>query len=532
MRRPRLWTVLLAGNLVLLALPLTGVWMLRIYESALIRQTESELIAQAAMLAATFRAGWLGNGGMERLDAMPKVKSESELSVHAPGQRTWPPLTAVLDLADDPILPAPGEAAPTSQAPDAAAKAAGAQLLTVLRETQTLTLAAIRVVDAGGIVVASTAGEIGQSLMAQHEVAAALAGAAVSTLRTRTIEGEKPSLDSISRTSTRRVFFALPAVESGRVLGAVMLSRTPRSIGQTLYGKRYQLGMLALILLGGGALVAWVTALAVSRPVRAVMLQAHRAAGGERGAVTPLASPMTREIAALSASIASMAATLEQRADYIRGFAAEISHEFKTPLASLHGTIELLRDHLATMSEAERQRFLDNLQGDVDRLNRLVQRLLDLARADMRQRTGAERTDLSKALPSLAARCREQGLDMTAEGPATTMFAAIDPDSLETALGNLAENVRVHADGASATLSWRHDKATTVIRLADTGPGISPGNAARVFDRFFTTARDRGGTGLGLAIVRSQLASFGGTIALLPGTRGATFEITLPRAES
>lgn len=532
MRRPRLWTVLLAGNLLLLALPLTGVWMLRIYESALIRQTESELIAQAAVLAATYRAAWLGNGGAARLGAMPTVKPDADLTAFAPGQRPWPPLTAVLDLADDPILPPPGEAAPANQQADPAATAAGVQMQGVLREAQTLTLAGIRIVDTAGIVVASTAGEIGQSLIAQHEVAAALAGAAVSTLRNRTIEGEKPSLDSISRASTRRVFFALPAVEGGRVLGAVMLSRTPRSIGQALYGKRYQLGMLALILLGGGALVAWATALTVSRPVRAVMLQAHRAVGGERGAVTPLANPMTREIAALSTSIASMAATLEQRADYIRGFAAEISHEFKTPLASLHGTIELLRDHLAAMSDIERRRFLDNLRGDVDRLTRLVQRLLDLARADMRQRSGEERTDLSKTLPSLAARYEEQGLRIAAEGCAKPVLAAIDPDSLETVLGNLAENIRVHANGASATLSWRHDGGTVVIRLADTGPGISSGNASRVFDRFFTTARDRGGTGLGLVIARSQLAAFGGTIALLPGTRGATFEIRLPMAKA
>ena len=64
--------------------------------------------------------------------------------------------------------------------------------------------------------------------------------------------------------------------------------------------------------------------------------------------------------------------------------------------------------------------------------------------------------------------------------------------------------------------------------MEDDGPGVSPGNAARVFDPFFTTARDRGGTGLGLAIVRALIAAHGGTIALVPSPRGASFRIELP----
>jgi len=64
--------------------------------------------------------------------------------------------------------------------------------------------------------------------------------------------------------------------------------------------------------------------------------------------------------------------------------------------------------------------------------------------------------------------------------------------------------------------------------VEDDGPGVSPGNAARVFDPFFTTARDRGGTGLGLAIVRALIAAHGGTIALVPSARGAAFQIGLP----
>src|SRR5262249_59320687 len=124
-----------------------------------------------------------------------------------------------------------------------------------------------------GIVVASTGGELGLSLAAQEEVAAALDGRLVSSLRRRAPLNPLPSLDSISRAGDLRVFVTLPALESGRVLGAVMLSRTPRSIAQALYGKRWHLLGLALVLLAGGVAVAWFTARMGSRPIGASLRQ-------------------------------------------------------------------------------------------------------------------------------------------------------------------------------------------------------------------------------------------------------------------
>src|SRR5262249_37442507 len=148
----------------------------------------------------------------------------------------------------------------------------------------------------------------------------------------------------------------------------------------------------------------------ITRPIAAVVAQAGRAAAGERNAIAPLAHYGTLEVAELSKSLVRMAATLEARADYIRGFAAEVSHEFKTPLAAMRGTVELLSERLAEMSPEERRRFLDNLAGDVARLDRLVQRLLELARADVMQPAPGERSDLSEVLPRLAAAQRAAGL--------------------------------------------------------------------------------------------------------------------------
>ena len=235
----------------------------------------------------------------------------------------------------------------------------------------------------------------------------------------------------------------------------------------------------------------------------------------------------SQEVADLSESLASMARTLEARADYIRDFAAEVSHEFKTPLAGMHGAVELLRDHLDEMDPAERQRFIASLGENVDRLDRLVRRLLELARADVLRPAGGESCDAAAVAREVAARFRSQGLQTTVEAP-DSLPVAIDRSALDTALANLLENVRQHAgSGARAAIVLTAHDGRAQLRVADTGRGISPGNAARVFDRFFTTARDRGGTGLGLPIVRSQLAAFGGEIELVPSSAGAAFELSL-----
>src|SRR5208283_3349217 len=76
---------------------------------------------------------------------------------------------------------------------------------------------------------------------------------------------------------------------------------------------------------------------------------------------------------------------LEKRSDYIRSFASNVSHELKTPLTSIRGTVELFKDHFAEMKLEDRDRFLNILEQDTDRLTRLVQRLLDLARAEVAQ---------------------------------------------------------------------------------------------------------------------------------------------------
>ena len=329
LRAPRLRTVLLVSNLAILALPLAGLWALRLYESALIRQTESELVAQAAVLAGMFR---------EQL--------HMRSAASAPGT---PPLVAPaglhmarrqgLDLALDPVLPPqPGDQ--PGPPGDPAALAAGQALQPVLRDAQSVTLASFRITDRQGVIVASTGTDLGRSLAGWEEVARSLAGEPLVTAMHRRDPAQHVP-GGFTRTAGLRVFVALAVTDTdGRVGGAVVLSRTPSSVVETVWGKRAELAGLFLLLLGGGFGLALAISRLITRPLGVVVAQAQAVAAGRKMGRPP--RPGTREVAELSAAIARMAGTLAQRADYIGGFAASVSHEFKTPMAAIRAAAELL----------------------------------------------------------------------------------------------------------------------------------------------------------------------------------------------
>ena len=130
----------------------------------------------------------------------------------------------------------------------------------------------------------------------------------------------------------------------------------------SLSGAARALGLLALAFVAG-LLVSF----AIVRPIKDLKAQALRAVEGEPGAMVPLESPVTRDIDQLSQAVSTMARSLEERANYMREFASHVSHEFKTPLTAMRGSIELLQDHLGSMTEEEQVRFISNLDSDVRR---------------------------------------------------------------------------------------------------------------------------------------------------------------------
>jgi signal transduction histidine kinase len=532
-------TVLITVNLLILLLPVGGIATLRLYENELIRSTEAQLIVQGAVVREAFLQEYVA--GAEAARPVP-VAPGDEAELGRPLPPDWQPtfepdgeLAPVLprlDISRDRVLPAATDARTASVAADPVAAAAGARIAPILERASRVSLAGVRVVDAAGVVVASSGSELGLSLAHREEIAGALDGRDVSLLRQRLSDEAPPPLRSISRGQRYRVFVALPIIEEQRVLGAVVLSRTPLDITKALYLNRRPLLIGAGALLAVMVLVSVLTSLTISRPVRRLIRQADQVARGEQSAVVSLSQPGTYELARLSDALADMARTLGERTDYIRAFASHVSHEFKTPLTTIRGTVELLEERFEEMTPEERRRFVSNLGDASRRLERLTSRLLELARADV-SRPGDETTEVAAAINEAVDEQRAGALDVSVEHGSRVGTVRMAGETLREILSNLLDNARQHGgEGTRVRISTRSDRGArppmVELHVADDGRGVSAANASRIFTPFFTTARDRGGSGLGLSIVRSLLEAHGGSIELEPGEPGAHFLLRLP----
>ncbi|HEU4412271.1 MAG TPA: ATP-binding protein [Polyangiaceae bacterium] len=354
---------------------------------------------------------------------------------------------------------------------------------------------------------------------ARAEVRAALAGAPGRATR---VSGHVRAV---------RLYVAEPArAPSGEVVGAAYAARTTYPVLVSLYRVRNALVRVALGSLALAALVAAFLALTISRPLARLTAAARRIASGERGVA--LGAAGRDEIGELARAFDAMARGLDARLAYIEELAANVSHEFKTPLASIRGAAELLQDGAADEPRA-RARFLGNILDDARRLERLVSRLLELSRLEARLGPPGP-LDYRALVERLAARYRAAGrtVDVLYESGQTHAFARAD--ALESALANLVDNaLRFSPPGSPVRVEVAAAPTGGLItRVVDRGRGISPANLPRVWDRFFTTAREEGGTGLGLAIVKAVVEAQGGQIGVAsrPG-EGSTFWFSLPQKE-
>jgi signal transduction histidine kinase len=523
--RPRLRTIFLIVNLIVLLIPLGGIGVLRIYETELIRRTESELISQGAMVQAMFR---------ERLKSGADAECQRALErgpYGLPVEVKWPvdiddkfrPIPADLEATGSRTrapVPAPSE---PSMAPEPCAWAVGRAIEPVLSEAQMVTLSGIHVADYRGTVVATTQSPLGKSIAEREEVRRALDGEFVKLLRKRSTASDSWTLESIQRRAQVRVFVAMPIVDQGRVLGVVALVRTPISLLKAIYNNRVIFGAFAGAIVLAAVVISLLTAVFIGRPIRRLVEQTRRIAREDADATEPIERPGTHEVDQLSRAFAEMAAALEERADYIRAFARNVSHEFKTPISSIQGTVELLEDHLETMSDDQRDKFLGMLAADARRMERLVDRLLNLAHADVLQPADDQTADLGEVLAELAGRFEELVIEV--DNPDDIHSAPMAPETLDSILSNLLENARQHGAGrVDIAVAHTADDALE-FTLHDDGPGISEGNADKIFESFFTTNRTDGGTGLGLSIVRSLMRAHGGDIELVDSDEGARFRL-------
>ncbi len=520
--RPSLSLVVFLVLASVLLLPLFSLYFLKVYQNQLIRETESELIAQSAALAAVFH-----REVESTISRDVALGAKAPPAVQAPTDGPYQPIWPKLELANESVLPPRPEARPPALAANAAFVALGARMTPDLAATQNVTLAGFRLLDPNGVVIAGRE-ELGLSLAHLEEVAEALQGRFAAVLRVRISKHDQPALYSISRGTGIRMFTAMPVIVRDQVAGVIYASRTPNNVFKNLYEQRAKAALAVLFMIVPTLLIGFLFHRTITEPMRELVERTNQIGKGDRAALRPLKRHGTGEFATLSQSFLEMARRLDMRSHFISTFATHVSHELKSPLTSIQGAAELLRDDVdePDMDDDDRRKFLDNIIADTDRLAKISGRLRDLARAENPVAVGATR--LTDAVAIL--RASFATLDIRASGD-LDMPVRMSEENAMIILSNLADNATRHGSTVFE-LSAARQGTLLVLNVSDNGEGVSPNNRARIFDSFFTTRRDSGGTGMGLAIVRAVLEAHGGTIRLADSEAGAAFEVTMPIADS
>lgn len=221
-----------------------------------------------------------------------------------------------------------------------------------------------------------------------------------------------------------------------------------------------------------------------------------------------------------------------------RDLISNISHELRTPIASVKALAETLQEG-AIDDQAVAKEFLNRINTEADRLAQMVQELGELSRIESGEVSlKVEPVDLGEAVNRITERLRTQadksGLGLILDIPSTLPLALADEERVEQVLVNLVDNaIKFTPPGGKVTLSAKVEDDSILISVADTGVGISADDLPRVFERFYKAdkARAGGGTGLGLAIAKHIVEAHGGKIwAESIEGKGSTFTFTLPMA--
>jgi signal transduction histidine kinase len=525
LRRPRfqIRTFVITINLIVLALPLAGIAGLRIVENLLHRQTEAKLASEAAYIKAlyvdflnqAFEGDTLSHPYVIEVEELPKVY-----------ENKWQPYLPQIDLSKQDVLPPPDESKLAANKSDPPHLEAGKKIEPLLKSAQRHTLSGIRVLDQRGVVVASTAQQHGHDLSSRYEVKEALSGRYCSVLRAKAIlpsEEDKYKWGDLTRASRVRIFLAVPMIEDDHLVGVVYLSRTSLSFFRDMWERRY--GTTLLLIVSATILISLTLAWIVTKPFKRLASQSQLIASGEKEVSIEVGGMAPTEAAQLAVSLESMVERMAQRLKYVQEFARSVSHEFKTPLASTRAAIELLKDGWEDMTDEERSRFFSIIEHDSKRMDRLVKKLLELARIETMEAEDAE-TDLVEVVEHVVHRFRESGASIEVVKASKPETAKISPDMAETLLYNLVENAITHGRGTGVKVVLEKGPKLTV---RDKGPGITSANLNKIFDRFFTTNRDNGGTGLGLSMVKAIADANEAEICVTSDVKGSEFTVLFKR---
>lgn len=324
-------------------------------------------------------------------------------------------------------------------------------------------------------------------------------------------------------------------LESGEV---VRLSVDRAGVVAFLFQDLAMLCGLAVLLVGA----SWVVSRRLSRRFVRPILEIDPASGDGVAPYEEL-DPLVSRLNEQHKELVQRMNAIQDAADMRRDFTANVTHELKTPIASIQGAAELIRDGIARPEDV--QGFAGRIYKDAHRLSVLVSDILTLSRLDESERSGdrevfgaAERVDLlsvsSDAVERLRGRAqRKYEVTISLSGVSTPIMG--NARLLDELVSNLVENaIRYNHPGGRVFVWVLPQGGRPCLRVSDTGIGIPPEAQDKVFERFYRVdkgrSRDMGGTGLGLAIVKHAATYHGADVRLESKVdEGTTITVTFPK---
>ncbi len=511
----RLPVRLLAFNILLVFLPAAGVLFLGTYESHLLDAQERTMAQEGRLLAAALEAtGDLEAGHADKILVQLGQRHLARLRVVDEVGRV---------LADSAALGPRLEGGRPPATEPARARP---------QESLLYRFASLPVRFLRSVFSRPTIGEPGavesSGALPGPEVRAALDGRYGAATRIMSDDQQTVMLD-----------IAIPVRIDGEVVGAVVVSQSTNRIMSALYAVRLDVFKVFLASLAVATVLTLLVATTIARPLARLRRRADEILD-RRGRLTGGFEPSRRsdEIGDLERALAELTRRLEEHLRHTESFAADVSHEFKNPLASIRTATDMA---LEVTEERERRRFLEMIQRDVARMERLLTEAREITAIDAHlDEEDRQTVDLNlllgELMDSFRFRSRSDGPSFQLDLEESQGLVAGSTDRLIQIFENLLANAQSFSPPGgvvSLTVGTAGDKVE--VRVADQGPGVPEEHCDRIFARFFSYRPGGGGnghTGLGLAIVKAIVDGYGGNIFYRSREGGgAEFVVRLPKAE-
>jgi signal transduction histidine kinase len=335
-------------------------------------------------------------------------------------------------------------------------------------------------------------------------------------------------------------YLAVPMVDENGVNGAIRLSTAMKPAMSAAYRSLTLLLVLSFIVLVGVGLEGWLLSNMITNPINSLTNVASRLSGGELHARAVPAGP--RELRQLALTFNQMASQLQANLEGLQAFVDNASHELRTPLTAVKLNVEALRQG-AMEEPALAQRFLTQIENEIDRLNRIVSDMLDLSRIEANHdKSPHSIIDLepliAEAKAFWQARAENSSVDLRLRLAPHLMLIKGNEDQLRQLINNLLDNaIKNTPSGGWVEVSLFNEINQQRLRLEvrDSGRGISEEHLPHIFERFYRAeagpekGHHSAGSGLGLTIAKSIVEAHAGQIGATskPGI-GATIWVELP----